>query len=279
MRTRTLLSTAAAVLLIGAGTAYAQSAKDQAAPERAPSAQRNAPAEKMAPSMNAGERKTPAETTGQGSSESKSGAAMDKSGSSMDKSGTAGAGAESPQGKGKAEMNGKTGKSGTTGAASDQDQMKSGAKSGEGTKAQSSDKNEMKGSTAGDMKKNESTRGSARDKTQDTTKGAASERNTGGKAGESSTTGQGAAGAAAKLSSEQRTKITTIIKEQKVQPTHLNISVRVGARVPESVHFYPVPTQVIEVYPEWRGYYYILVSGEILIIEPDTHEIVAILAV
>jgi hypothetical protein len=155
--------------------------------------------------------------------------------------------------------------------------MKSGGKASEGSKAQSSDRNGSKGSSASGMKKDESTRGSARDNTQDNTKGAASERNAGGKASERSTTGQGA-GAAAKLSTEQRTKITTIIKKENVQPTHLNISVHVGARVPESVHFYPVPTQVIEVYPEWRGYYYILVSGDILIIDPGTHEIVAVLA-
>lgn len=55
------------------------------------------------------------------------------------------------------------------------------------------------------------------------------------------TTGQGAAAGAAKLSIEQRTKITTIIKKKNVEPTHLNISVHVGARVPSHVHFYLLP--------------------------------------
>jgi hypothetical protein len=35
--------------------------------------------------------------------------------------------------------------------------------------------------------------------------------------------------------------------------------------------------EVIVVYPEWRGYDYILVGNEILVIDPRTHEIVAIL--
>jgi hypothetical protein len=91
------------------------------------------------------------------------------------------------------------------------------------------------------------------------------------------TTGQGAASGTAKLSTEQRTKIKTVIREHKVKPVHLNISIHVGARVPSSVHFYPLPTEVVTIYPEWRGFYYILVGDEILVISPRTHEIVAIL--
>jgi hypothetical protein len=91
------------------------------------------------------------------------------------------------------------------------------------------------------------------------------------------TTGQGAASGSAKLTGEQRTKITTIIKKQHVQPAHVNFSVQVGARVPRSVHFYPLPTEVVEVYPEWRGYDYILVGDQIIVIDPRSDEIVAIL--
>ncbi len=93
------------------------------------------------------------------------------------------------------------------------------------------------------------------------------------------TTGQGAAGAA-KLTTQQRTKISSIIKRQnvkRVEKTSLNISIRIGARVPTSVRFYPLPAEVVTVYPQWRGYDYILVGSEILIIEPSTHEIVYII--
>jgi hypothetical protein len=91
------------------------------------------------------------------------------------------------------------------------------------------------------------------------------------------TTGQGAAAGSAKLSTEQRTKITTIIREHKVEPTRLNVAVRVGTRIPESVRFHPLPVEVINVYPQWRGYNYILVGEQIVVIDPGTHEIVAIL--
>ena len=90
------------------------------------------------------------------------------------------------------------------------------------------------------------------------------------------TTGQGAAGSA-KLTTEQRTKISTVIKSQKVERVNLNVSVSVGTRIPTSVHVHTLPQEVIVIYPEWRGYDYILVGEQIVIISPRTHEIVAII--
>jgi hypothetical protein len=89
------------------------------------------------------------------------------------------------------------------------------------------------------------------------------------------TTGQGAAGSA-KLTTEQRTKITTAFKQHKVESTHLNVSISVGTRIPTNVHLYPLPAEVITIYPDWRGYEYILVGDQIVIINPRTHEIVAV---
>src|SRR4029078_3270855 len=64
MKNLRLLSTTAAVLLLGAGAVGAQGMKSDEAPGRAPAAQQNAPAEKVAPAMKSGQRKAP-ETTGQ----------------------------------------------------------------------------------------------------------------------------------------------------------------------------------------------------------------------
>jgi hypothetical protein len=93
------------------------------------------------------------------------------------------------------------------------------------------------------------------------------------------TTGQ--AGAGAKLSTEQRTKITTVIKSQRVEPvTNVNFSISVGTRVPrEGVSFRPLPAEVVTIYPEWRGYEFILVRNQIVVVDPVTYEIVAILDV
>jgi hypothetical protein len=93
---------------------------------------------------------------------------------------------------------------------------------------------------------------------------------------QSQTTGQ--AGAAAKLSTEQRTQITTVIRNQRVQPlTNVNFSIVVGTRVPRDVRFHQLPREVVTIYPEWRGYEFVLVRDQILVIDPRTFEIVAIL--
>ena len=90
------------------------------------------------------------------------------------------------------------------------------------------------------------------------------------------TTGQAAAGA--KLSTEQRTKITTTIKQQNIKPvTNINFNISVGTRVPRDVHFHPLPTEIITVYPDWRGYQFFLVNNEIIVVNPSTLEIVAVL--
>ena len=90
------------------------------------------------------------------------------------------------------------------------------------------------------------------------------------------TTGQ--AGASAKLSTEQRTKITSVIKEQRVQPvTNINFSIERGVRVPRTVSFHPLPQGVVTIYPEWRGYEYFLVNDKIVVVDPRTLEIVDVI--
>jgi hypothetical protein len=93
---------------------------------------------------------------------------------------------------------------------------------------------------------------------------------------DSKTVGQ--AGAGAKLSTEQRTKITTVIRDQHVAPLeHVNFSISVGTRVPHDVRFYPLPTEVVTYYPEWRGYEFVLVGDQVVVIDPRSFEIVAVL--
>ena len=91
---------------------------------------------------------------------------------------------------------------------------------------------------------------------------------------------QGTSGSAksVQLSSQQRTKIQATLKTQKVERvTNVNFTIRVGARVPHTVRYYPLPIEIVEIVPEYRGYYFVLVGDEILIIDPDTFEIMAIL--
>jgi hypothetical protein len=95
---------------------------------------------------------------------------------------------------------------------------------------------------------------------------------------ERSQTTTGQAGGGVKLSGEQRTRITSVIRDQRVEPlTNANFSISVGARVPRDITFYPLPVEVVTIYPEWRGYEFIRVRDQILVINPRTLEIVAVL--
>ena len=94
------------------------------------------------------------------------------------------------------------------------------------------------------------------------------------------TSGQGAAGTSASLTTEQRTRISTTIRSTNVRPvTNVNFSISVGTRVPRTVTRHRLPATVIEVYPSWRGYEYILVGDDIIVINPRTLEIVAVISV
>jgi len=91
------------------------------------------------------------------------------------------------------------------------------------------------------------------------------------------TTGQGAAGPAASLSTEQRTQIRSTIKGQQ-RTTNVNFSISIGAQVPRAgVRYYPVSRQLVQFYPSWRGYDYFLVGDQIVVVNPRTLENVAVL--
>jgi len=97
---------------------------------------------------------------------------------------------------------------------------------------------------------------------------------------EGKTTGNAATSAKAAPPAEKRTQITSAIKQENVKAvTNVNFNVSVGTRIPASVHFYPVPVSVVTIYPEWRGYEFILVGTRYIVVEPGTHEIVYILDV
>jgi Protein of unknown function (DUF1236) len=97
--------------------------------------------------------------------------------------------------------------------------------------------------------------------------------------GSETTTGQ--VGASAKLSTEQRTRISSVIREQHVQAvTHVDFDIRPGIRVPRSgVSFHPLPPDIVTIYPEWRGYEYFLVNNQIVVVNPRTLEIVDVIDV
>lgn len=89
-------------------------------------------------------------------------------------------------------------------------------------------------------------------------------------------------GGSVSLTAEQKTKIrsTVVASGPKIERSQINFSLSVGTKVPRSgVRFVAVPPTLIEIHPAWRGYEYFVVGDEIVIVNPRTLEIVAIVEV
>jgi Protein of unknown function (DUF1236) len=140
-------------------------------------------------------------------------------------------------------------------------------KSPQGEKSKMSSENEAKG--AKDMKAEgrDSKTGTANTQTKSPAD-----------AGSQATTGNAATTATAAPPAEKRTQIVSAIKSEKIEEaTNVNFNISVGATVPATVRFHPLPRRIVEIYPEWRGYEVILVHGKYVIVRPQTHEIVYII--
>ena len=95
---------------------------------------------------------------------------------------------------------------------------------------------------------------------------------------DSKTTGNAATAATAAPPAEKRTQITSAIKQEKVEEvTNVNFNVSIGTAVPAGIRYHPMPPRIVEIYPEWRGYDFILVHGRYFILRPHSHEIVYII--
>jgi hypothetical protein len=232
-----LVSVAAGALIVGANAVFAQ------APSPAPPAQQKAPAEKIAPALEPS-KGAPAAGKQSGQAGDKKGgkAAQDNNKDGMKSKATASEAMAPP-------APGKTGSD-----------MKADGKAKADMKTDTTTKPDMKSDSkssekAGDAK-------AATDTKVET---------------KPTTTGQGAAGPAASLSTEQRSQIRTSITGQQ-RATNVNFSISIGAQVPRSsVRFYPVSRQLVQIYPSWSGFDYFLVGDQIIVVNPRTLEIVAVL--
>jgi hypothetical protein len=81
------------------------------------------------------------------------------------------------------------------------------------------------------------------------------------------------------LSQDQRSRIATIVGKNRTARYNGNVdfTVRVGEAIPRRVHVEVVPEDIVEIVPQYRGFDYVLVGEQILIVDPRTLEIVAII--
>lgn len=240
MSNRFLISVAAAALIAGTGLANAQGAGGK----ESPGAGGGATMQHSAPAGGASSGTMQRDTGGmKGSEHSTTGQSPGMKGAESDKAGPATKGAEENTQKSKS-MNSEND------ASKGSKEMKAEGRDKSGNmNAESRDKN---GATTNRAQTNE-----GRSQT---------------------TTGNAATSATAAPPAEKRSQISTAIRSEKVTAvTNVNFNVSVGTRVPTDVHVYPLPERVVTIYPEWRGYDFILVDGRYVILRPETHEIVYII--
>ena len=82
----------------------------------------------------------------------------------------------------------------------------------------------------------------------------------------------------ANLDDRQRTRVTESITKLNARPVeNVNFSLSVGTVVPRDVHFQPLPADVVEVVPQYRGYNFFVVRDDIVIVDPSSYQIVDVL--
>jgi Protein of unknown function (DUF1236) len=80
------------------------------------------------------------------------------------------------------------------------------------------------------------------------------------------------------LNEQQNTRVSVAIRQANVRPmTNVSFSIAVGTEIPPSVQLHVLPPALVEVLPQFRGYSFLVVEQEALIVDPGTRAIVAVI--
>lgn len=106
-----------------------------------------------------------------------------------------------------------------------------------------------------------------------------------GQTGASSSGASGSASssgsASINLTVEQKNRVRDTVIRSSSAPrlSNADFSITIGTVVPRRVRFAALPPMLIQIHPAWRGYQYFLVGDQIVVVNPRTLRIVAILEV
>ncbi|RVD48790.1 DUF1236 domain-containing protein [Mesorhizobium sp. M7A.F.Ca.ET.027.03.2.1] len=98
--------------------------------------------------------------------------------------------------------------------------------------------------------------------------------------GKASTQDTTSTGSINNVTVEQKTEVTQIIRETKVEPvSNVDFDITVGVEVPRpKVRLHRLPARIVKIVPAYESYeYFVLADGRIVIVDPDTFKIVLIL--
>jgi hypothetical protein len=82
------------------------------------------------------------------------------------------------------------------------------------------------------------------------------------------------------ISAEQKTVIKNTIVETNVKPVDVDFKVSIGVNVPKTIELHRLPPKVVEIVPAYREYvYFVVANGTIVIVDPDSYEVVYVISV
>jgi outer membrane biosynthesis protein TonB len=86
------------------------------------------------------------------------------------------------------------------------------------------------------------------------------------------------ANASAAMTTEQNVKFRETLRAEKTERlTGVQFSISIGDEVPATVRFHRLPARIVEYAPQYRDFDYILVGDDILVLDPRSHRIVAVI--
>ena len=85
------------------------------------------------------------------------------------------------------------------------------------------------------------------------------------------------------VSSQQRTRIRQVVVSRhlvsRLRVRHVNFAVRVGVVVPRTIRLFVVPQEIMVIVPRFRHFRCFIFDGELIIVDPVTFVIVAVIPI
>lgn len=93
-------------------------------------------------------------------------------------------------------------------------------------------------------------------------------------------TDQGSTASITNVTVEQKTQITQVIKQTRIEPvSNVDFDISVGIEIPRhKIRLHRLPARIVKIVPAYETYeYFVLGDGRIVIVDPDTLKIVLVL--
>jgi hypothetical protein len=83
---------------------------------------------------------------------------------------------------------------------------------------------------------------------------------------------------ATQISRISAAQIATALRATSGPPRNSGVDVKVGGPLPGNVDVQPLPTAVVDLVPEYRGYDYVVANDDVVIVEPSTRKVVEVIS-